>query len=49
MFGSDMKDSVRSVSEKDLGRIGGMAQVCPVSEEDKIAAAKADLWIEKHN
>lgn len=43
MFGSEMKDSERSLSEKDLGRTGGMAHVCPVSEEDKMAAAKADL------
>lgn len=43
MFGSDRKDSDWSLSEKDLGRAGGMAHVCPVSEEDKMAAAKADL------
>lgn len=43
MFGSDMKDSDRPLSEKDLGRTGGRAHACPVSEEDKMAAAKADL------
>lgn len=43
MFGSDTKDSDWPLSEKDLGRTRGMAQVCPVSEEDKMAAAKADL------
>lgn len=43
MFGSDMKDSDLSLSEKDLGLAGGMAHVCPVSEEDKMAAARADL------
>lgn len=49
MFGSDRKDSDWPLSEKDVGRTGGMAQVCPVSEEDKMAAAKADLWMERHN
>lgn len=43
MFRSDMKDSDRSLSENDLCRRGGMAHVCPVSDEDKMAAAKADL------
>lgn len=43
IFGSDMKDCDRSLSDKDLGRVGGMAHVCPVSEDDKMAAAKADL------
>lgn len=43
MLGSDMKDSDRSLSERDLGRAAGRAQVCPVSEDDKMAAAKADL------
>lgn len=47
MFGSDAKDSDWPLSEKDLGRAGGMAHVCPVSEEDKMAAAKADLRVEK--
>lgn len=42
-FGSDVKVSDCSVSEKDLGRAGGMAHVCPVSDEDRMAAAKADL------
>lgn len=45
MFGSDMKDSDRPLSEKDLGRTGGRAHACPVSEEDKMAAAKADLGL----
>lgn len=49
MFGSDMKDSDWSLSERDLGRRGGMAHVCPVSEEDQMAAANADLWMEKQN
>lgn len=44
-FGSDGKDSERSVSEKDRGRVGGMAHVCPVREEERIAAANADLWM----
>ncbi len=43
MFGSVKKDSDWPLSEKDLGRAGGMAHVCPVSEDDKMAAAKADL------
>lgn len=43
MFGSVIMDSDWPLSEKDLGRAGGMAHVCPVSEEDKMAAAKADL------
>lgn len=48
MFGSVRKDSDRSLSEKDLGLAGGRAHVCPVSEEDKMAAAKADLQKENH-
>lgn len=43
MFGSDMKDSDRSLSENDLCRTGGMAHVCPVRDEEKMAAANADL------
>ena len=43
MLRSDMKDSDCSLSEKVLGLARGMAHVCPVSEEDKMAAAKADL------
>lgn len=35
----------QSLSEKDLGRVRGMATVRPVSEEDKMAAAKADLGL----
>lgn len=46
MFGSDLNDSDGWLSENDLGLAGGMAHVCPVREEDKMAAAKADLWIE---
>lgn len=42
-FGSDMKVSDWPLSEKDRGLAGGMAHVCPVSEEDRMAAAKADL------
>lgn len=42
LFGSEMIDEW-SLSEKDLGRLGGRAQVCPVKEEDKMAAAKTDL------
>lgn len=40
-----MKDS-DPLSEKDLSLAGGMAHVCPVSEEDRMAAAKADLQME---
>lgn len=43
-----MKVSDCSVSEKDLGRAGGMAHVCPVSDEDRMAAAKADLQMCAH-
>lgn len=43
-FGSDLKVSDRPLSEKDLSLAGGMAHVCPVSEDDRMAAAKADLW-----
>lgn len=43
MFGSDVKDSDWPLSDKDISRAGGMAHVCPVSEDDKMAAAKADL------
>lgn len=46
IFGSDMKDSDWPLSEKDLGLAGGMAHVCPVSEDDRMAAAKADLQME---
>lgn len=42
-LGSDTKDSDWPLSEKERGRAGGMAHVCPVSEDDKMAAAKADL------
>lgn len=49
MFGSDMKDSDWPLSEKDLGRMGGIAHVCPVSDEDQMAAAKADLEMEIHS
>lgn len=38
-----MKVSDWPLSEKDRGLAGGMAHVCPVSEEDRMAAAKADL------
>lgn len=43
MFGSDVKDSDWPLSDTDISRAGGMAHVCPVSEDDKMAAAKADL------
>lgn len=43
-FGSDLKVLDWPLSEKDLGLAGGMAHVCPVSEDDRMAAAKADLW-----
>jgi hypothetical protein len=33
----------QSLSEKDLGRAGGSAMVRPVNDDDKMAAAKADL------
>lgn len=38
-----MKFSDRLLSEKDLTLVGGIAHVWPVSEEDRMAAAKADL------
>lgn len=38
-----VSDSERSLSEKDLGRAGGRAMVRPVNDDDKMAAAKADL------
>lgn len=47
-FGSDLKVSDWPLSEKDLGLTGGMAHVCPVSEDDRMAAAKADLWKQEH-
>lgn len=47
-FGSDLKVSDWPLSEKDLGLAGGMAQVCPVSEDDRMAAANADLWKQEH-
>lgn len=43
LFGSVVKMSDWLLSEKDLTLVGGIAHICPVSEEDRMAAAKADL------
>lgn len=43
LFCSVVKFSDRLLSEKDMSLVGGIAHVCPVSEEDRMAAAKADL------
>lgn len=43
LFGCVVKMSDWLLSEKDLSLVGGIAHICPVSEEDRMAAAKADL------
>lgn len=43
LFGCVVKMSDWLLSEKDLSLAGGIAHICPVSEEDRMAAAKADL------
>lgn len=35
------------LSEKDLSLAGGMAHICPVREEDRMAAARADLQMNR--
>lgn len=45
LFGCVVKMSDWLLSEKDLSLAGGIAHICPVSEEDRMAAAKADLQI----
>lgn len=43
LFGCVVKMSDWLLSEKDLSLAGGIAHICPVSEEDRMTAAKADL------